>query len=167
MNPAAILAGLARVPAWAWVLAAVLAWGGWQRHQARSVRADFEQARAEAQAARTAGELAAATETARRLKAQQEVTDAEIQRRQKAEAAAAGLRAAEQRLRDQLAAAAAGAASDPAAAGGGPPATVGLLADVLGECTAAVRQLAHEADATRAAGAACQAAYDTLTPGPK
>ena len=162
MNPAALLLQLARVPIWAWALAAVLAWGGWQRYQARSVRAEYTQAQAAAETARVQSQAAAATETARRLKAQQEITDAEIQRRQAAEQAAAGLRTAEQRLRTQLAQSAARAASDPAPAGSGPAAPLSVFADVLGECTTAVRQLAREADATRAAGSACQASYDAL-----
>lgn len=45
------LAGL--VPGWAWLALALLAWGGWQRHQAREQTAAAEQAR-------TSGVLAAA-----------------------------------------------------------------------------------------------------------
>ena len=163
MNPATLLLQLARVPVWAWALAALLAWGGWQRHRANSARAEYQQAQATAQLEQAQSQAAAATESARRLKAHQEITDAEIQRRQAAEAAAAGLRTAEQRLRTQLAQSTARAASDPAPAGSGPPAPVSVLADVLGECTTAVRQLAREADATRAAGRACEASYDALT----
>ena len=42
------------IPWWAWVLAVALAWGGWQRHKAQSVAAEYQRAQASAAAEREA-----------------------------------------------------------------------------------------------------------------
>lgn len=148
---------LSRVPLWAWAIAGLLAWGAWNGHRAKSVREAFDKAKIQA-------EVETARETGRRTARLQEITDAEIIRRRSAEATAARLRASEQRLRDSLAAAQAG--GSPADTGGreAAPSDPGMLADVLGECIGRVRTLALEADATRAAGEACQQSYEALTP---
>lgn len=108
---------------------------------------------------------AAAAETERRVKAQEEITrEATLQAERNAADAASALDAA-RRLRGRLAAIVAGAAaSNPAAAAGcttaGDP--IGVLADVLGRADARAGILASYADAARAAGAACERAYDSL-----
>jgi len=85
---------------------------------------------------------------------------AQTLRRARLDAAAAGraadsLRGHVSTLAGQCASPAAGSASG---AGAGD-----LLADMLGRVEAAGRELAAEADRARAAGAACERAYDALT----
>lgn len=123
----------------------------WEVSDARRAVADAK-ARAEAEA-----------EFNRRLEAQQEAASAaaETLRRARLDAAAAGraadsLRGHVATLAGQCAAPAAGSASG---AGAGD-----VLADMLGRLEAAGRELAAEADRARAAGAACERAYDSLKP---
>lgn len=160
---------MARVPAWAWVMMALAAWGGWHRWQAIDARRSFEQAQATAQAERAESERAAAVETSRRIQRQAEVTHAAQRQAQALRADADAARAALERLRAQLATAAApGAAADPAVAAGSPPApgAPGVLAQLLGQCGERVRSLAAHADAAAAAGSACEASYDALSAKP-
>lgn len=162
----AVLAILRRVPAWLWVVLALLAWGGWQRHQARSIEREHTEAVAAAAAEREAKLQADAAETARRLHAQKEITDDARKKAQALAADAQRARDAEQRLRARLAAIAAHpGAGNPAPADGSPPAseTSALLADMLGRCGARVRELAEYADAARAAGETCERSYEALT----
>lgn len=161
------LRGLAgRVPAWAWALAAALAWGAIQHHRAgaaaRQVLAQ-QQAVAEAHAQQLQAD---ATETARRLAAQQEVTTHAQETATQARADAAAARAAADRLRQRIAARQADARpADPAAAGGGAPApdAYQLLADVLSSVVDEAVGLAALADERGVAGHACERAYDSLT----
>lgn len=157
---------LRRVPAWAWVVLAVLAWGAWQRHQAKSIERKHTQAVAAAAAERETKLQADAAETARRLDAQKGITD-DARKQYKALASDADrARAAEQRLRAQLAALAANPGpSNPATADGSAAAgqTVPVLADMLSRCGRRVRELAEYADAARTAGEACERSYEALT----
>lgn len=161
------LRGLAgRVPAWAWALAAALAWGAIQHHRAgaaaRQVLAQ-QQAAAEAHAQQLQADAA---ETARRLAAQQEVTTRANEIATQARADAAAARAAAERLRQRIAARQADARpADPAAAGASSPAAAGpdLCPDLLGRAVDHARQLAAVADQSRIAGQACERAYDSLT----
>lgn len=157
---------LGLMPPWGWLLmlvATLATAGGWHLRQVHVAR---QEGREEVQQRWNAAELMrqrdSATETARRLKAHQEVTDAEIIRRREAELSVHRLRTADERLRAQLAAIASG--RDPATAGGGQAAAPGarVLADVLDQCRDRVRALVAEADATRAAGASCERSYDAL-----
>jgi hypothetical protein len=156
-----ILAFLRVIPFWVYIVAAVLAWGGYQRYQAKSAAAIYQKAQIDAAKATEAALADNIRETARRLAAQQKATqDAEAQII-KARAAAAGANAAADRLRDRLAAirAAEPRASDPAASSAS---QTDRLADVLGECATRYREVAASADHAIIAGRACEASYQAL-----
>lgn len=160
------LLGLAKgVPIWAWALVAALAWGGWQRHLATSRADTLRKAEASAAAEQIQAAQAAASETARRLQAQEEVTRVAIAKAQSNARAAADARAAAERVRVAAQSLAASAASsDPAAPADCEAARSAgrLLADLLGRAVTRAAVLADHADAARTAGQACQAAYDSL-----
>jgi hypothetical protein len=158
-----VLIGLLRgIPIWAWALAAALAWGGWQKHRATSIAAEFAQARQQAAAEREQALAAAIAETARRLAAQQEATRNADKATLKARSAAASAAVAADGLRSRLAAIKADAgASNPAAAGAG---QTDRLADILGECADHYRGVAAVADRAIIAGQACEQSYLSLTP---
>lgn len=155
------------LPVWLWALLLALGWGAWQRHNAKAVAAEFQQAQQQAAAERERKLAAELAETARRLAANKKVIeDAEqnaARLRADADAAAAG----ERRLRARLAALQANPrAADPAAAGGSAPAgeAIGVLTDVLGRCITRVRELGRFADEAHAAGLACEQSYTSLIP---
>lgn len=145
---AAAMSLLGRLPIWAWAIAALLAWGGWNRLQARHAAADAAAAAASARdhAAAAQGEREARAIEQQRARVAQEKADAYARERQRAAAAAADARTELDRLRDALAAAsAAGAASSPAgSAGGADGASRARL--VVGECSAALHAVAEAAD---------------------
>lgn len=158
---APVLSFLRAIPFWVWLLAAAIAWGGYQRWRANSAAEVYQQAQIEA-ARKTEAALADnIRETARRLAAQQKATqDAELQTA-KARADAGAAAGAAERLRQQLSAlrAASAPAGDTAAAGAG---TTDRLADVLGQCADRYRDVAAAADRAVIAGRACEAAYNAL-----
>lgn len=157
-----ILSVLRAIPWWFYVLAACLAWGGYQRHRANSAAKTYQRAQIEAAKATEAALAENIRETARRLAAQQKATqNAELKlAKARTDASAAG--AAAQRLRDRLGAirAAESSASNPAVAGAG---TTDRLADILGECADRYREVAAAADRAVIAGRTCEAAYSSLT----
>lgn len=158
--------GLLRaVPAWAWVVIAALAYGSWQHHRATAAGQQLlEQHQAAAQAQAQAAS-AALSETVRRMEAQHAIAQQARTEAASAAAAAADLRVAADRLRARLAAATASpSASGPAAAARGPPtqSAADLCQGLLGRTLDAAGQLAAHADASRAAGIACERAYETL-----
>lgn len=156
---------LGRVPVWAWMLAAVLAWGAWHRYQARTEREAFEAAKIAAAAERAASEAAAAAESLRRRRVQQEALDAAHLKTADLERAAAAAAGAAERLRARLAAAQAASCTGGAtAAGGGASAgaATDLQADVQRRLDEALRGVARYADAARLAGELCAASYDAL-----
>jgi len=157
------------VPWRVWLLVVALAWGGWQRHQAKSAAERYAKAAATAAAEREAQLIADAQETARRLQLQKGATDAAKQKTLALAADVARARSNEQRLLEQLAAVQANAGpGHPPAAPGSPAATAttGMLADLLGKCVGRVRRLAEHLDASRTAGETCEASYDALTAKP-
>jgi hypothetical protein len=157
------------VPWWVWLAVAFLAWGGWQRHQAKSAAAKYTDAVTAAAAERETKLVEDAQETARRLQVQKGITNAAQQKAQAMAADVARARTSEQRLLEQLAAIQANTgAGDPAAPAGSPPAgaSTGMLADLLGRCVGRVRRLAEGLDASRTAGETCEASYDALTAKP-
>jgi hypothetical protein len=157
-----ILGLLRVVPWWAWALAAALAWGGWQKHRATSIAAEFALAQQQASAEREQALAASIAETSRRLTAQQEATRRADSSLLKARGAAASAAGAADSLRARLAAIQADAgASHPAAAGAG---QTNRLAELLGECADRYRGVASAADRAIIAGQACEASYIALTP---
>lgn len=158
---APVLSVLRAIPFWVWLLAAAIAWGGYQRWRANSEAEVYQQAQIEA-AKKTEAALADnIRETARRLAAQQKATqDAELQTA-KARADAGAAAGAAERLRQQLISlrAASAPAGDSTAAGAG---TTDRLADVLGQCADRYRDVAAAADRAVIAGRACEAAYNAL-----
>lgn len=158
-----ILAVLRAIPWWAYVIAACLAWGGYQRYRANSAAKVYQQAQIEA-AKRTEAALAEnIRETARRLAEQQKATQDAEAKTNKARADAAAAAGAAERLRQRLDAirAASAPAGDPAAAVAG---QTGRLADVVGQCADRYREVAAVADRAVIAGRACEAAYQALIP---
>lgn len=144
-----ILLGLVRkVPPIVWLIAALLAWGGWQRHNATVSTRQAEQAKASAAAHAAA---ASAERQARELE-QTYTTNA----RSAADAYAKNLqsaRAAADRSRNGLDGLRVAIASAPGAcqAGKAPSAPGGFdgaaeLRTVLGRCAASLQQLAAVAD---------------------
>ena len=156
-----ILAFLKAIPWWAYAVAACLAWGGYQRHQAKSAAKVYQQAQIEA-AKRTEAALAEnIRETARRLAEQLKATrDAEA-KTIKARSDAAAAAGAAERLRQRLDAirAASAPASDTTTSGAG---TTDRLAEVLGQCTDRYREVAAAADRAVIAGRACEDSYNAL-----
>lgn len=162
---AAVRALLGRVPLWAWVLAVVLAWGAWNRHQARSVRAEFDQAKVAAAAERAASAAEAAVESSRRRRVQQEAVDAANLKSAQLERSLAASADAGQRLRQRLAALdAQRCAGHPAAASGSPAASaaVDLRSELSRRLDEAADGVARFAERAAIAGEACERAYDAL-----
>lgn len=131
------------------------------------VREGRAQDRAAAAAAAASGIAAARAEESRRHAALQEIADAANldAARARDDAAAAARAAGGLRQRAaQLAAGCGATAGDPAAATGSAPAAGAglLLADLLGRADDRAGGLAAYADQARAAGIACERAYDSL-----
>lgn len=154
---------LGRIPVLAWVLMAVLAWGGWQRWQVIRQADELRTVTAQVEAANAA--VLAATETARRATALQEIVNEQTLKLDAARADAAAATAAGQRLRAQLAAyrRTAGQDSTSAAIRSATSTSASVLADLLSRCSERREELAQYADIARGAGKTCERAYDALT----
>lgn len=147
----AVLGILRVVPIWAWVLAAMLAWGGWQKHRAE------RSTKAAAVAEQRAAVEAATAEAERQARAQEQdfadrarsAADAYSKQVAEVRASAGRARVGLDSLRDAVAATTVcPAASNPAAAGRTDGAAG--LRIVVGECAAALSQVAEAADASDA-----------------
>ena len=136
------------VPWWAWGLAAVVAWGGWQRHVATKAT----KAAAQAEQRATVEALAAEAERKERELEQtytvnaRTAADAYAQNLRAARVAADRARDSHDRLRDAIAATAPpSCAGSPSAAASAVDGTA-QLRKVLGSCATALRDLAAAAD---------------------
>lgn len=154
------LALLRRVPIWAWVLLALLAWGGFQRHQAKAVAAKFAAAQQQAAKEREAELARSLAVAAQRLNDQQENIRHANQATEHARADTASSAGAAERLRQRLAAEQARArAADSAAAAAS---AADRIAEAFGSCVAEYRSVAAIADAAIIAGQLCERDYDSL-----
>ena len=158
MNP--VFAILRAIPIWAYVVALVLAWGGFQKHRA-TVAAGVVAAQAQKAAQEREAALAAAIqERDRRLSAQVEVVthaNAEIDR---VKADAGRTLSERDRLRARLASL---QARRPGAGASAPAASpTDSLPDLLGQCADRYASVAAEADRAVVAGLACQQSYESL-----
>jgi Protein of unknown function (DUF2514) len=158
---ASVLSFLKAIPFWVYLLVAVVAWGGYQRYQAKSAAAVYQKAQIDAAKATEAALAENIRETARRLAEQTKVTQDAETKLAKARAAAAAADGAAGRLRQRLDAirAASAPAGDPAVAGAS---TTDRLADVLGQCADRYRAVAASADRAIIAGHSCEASYQAL-----
>ena len=136
------------VPWWGWVLAAFLAWGGWQRHVA--TKATKAAAQAEQRAA--VHEVAAKAERKERQLEQtytdnaRTAADAYAQNLVAARVAADRARTSHDQLRDAIAATATGSCPRAPAATASAADGTAELRKVLGSCATALRELAEAAD---------------------
>lgn len=161
-----LLGIFARVPIWAWALAALLAWGGYHRHQARATVAQLKEEHAQADLANANAERDRALEGARRLNAKQKVIDDALKKRDAAAAAARAAESARLLVNDQLDALQAEAGRRDTAAGGqcaSAEERAGLYAELYRSADLRAGQIADEAEGYRAAGEACERSYESLS----
>jgi predicted phage gp36 major capsid-like protein len=136
------------VPVWAWALAALLAWGAFQKHRATSAT------KAAAVAEQQAAIEAATAEAERQARAQEQAfadnarkaSDEYTRKVNAARAAAADARTALDGLRDTIAAAPTCSAGQSAAPASGPNGAGNIYAELLGSCATTLQGLAAEAD---------------------
>lgn len=141
-----------KLPAWAWALMLVAAWGAWHRWRGQSAMRTLEVAKIEAQ---VQGE--------RRVKELEGIAHEARQEMELRKAAADRARAQQRKLHAQVADLAARAA--PACRGEADADPIGLLAIVLGRADERAGRLAEIADEARARGSACERAYDATVGG--
>lgn len=156
---------LGGIPLWAWALGALLAWGGYHRHQARTVVTQLKDEHAQAALANATAEADRALEGNRRLNAKQGVIDDALKKRDAAAAAARAAESARLLVNDQLDALQAEAGRrDPAAGGQCAPAEAraGLYAELYRSADLRAGLIAGEAEGYRAAGEACERSYESL-----
>ncbi|RTL06511.1 MAG: hypothetical protein EKK62_12845 [Acidimicrobiia bacterium] len=136
------------VPVWVWIVAACLAWGGWQRHRATSATkaAAVAEQRAAVEAATSEAERAARAQEQAYAENARAAADAYAANLERSRAAAGAARSELDRLR--VAVAAAGSASGPAPSASAPGRSDGAtqLRLVVGECAAALSEVAAHAD---------------------
>lgn len=153
---------------------AVLAFGHHERDVGRAeVRAEWHADQAQQLAAQVADHERVAAETQRRISAMQEIVNDATAQKTAALADAGSARAERDRLRQQqaryVASVRAGLApADSASAPGSPSAgaALDLLSDLFGESDEGAGIMAAAVDSARAAGLACQRAYESLTSAP-
>lgn len=154
----AIAGGLLKaIPAWAFAIAACLAWGSWQHHRATAAGARALAVQRELDGTRATAAQAKVDAMARQLETQKETVHvAQLEAaRNSADAAAAG--DALRRLRQRAATAGrSGAASTPATGSEAAGTPGPVCADLLIRAGEAAGQLAAYADRARTAGEACE-----------
>lgn len=170
MSWLAIRALLGGVKWYVWVIALVMAWGAWNRHQFRSERTEFNNAKVAAAAESAASAAEAARETSRRLFRQQEIVDAANQKTSGLETALRNRTGAVGQLQARLAALEAQrCAGDPATPEGraSAAAAADLSAYVRRRLDEATDGVGEFADRAAIAGEACESAADSLKKPPK
>jgi hypothetical protein len=161
----AVMAFAKGVPILAWALMAALAWGAYQRHDAKSQERQKHAVIAKVAAEEAEGLRATIAESKRRVAAHQEIASAAQARVEELERSAAAARVVVGRVRPAATAYAASAVSRGASAPGDCKAAedaANLFAELLGRTANRAAELADLADRSRAAGQACEASYDTL-----
>lgn len=155
-----ILGLLKSIPIWVWVVAAALAWGGWQRHSATATAEEFAKAKATAAAEREHALSESIKETERRLVAQKEITQNADTQLAKAKASASAASSAVTDLMRKLATikAVAESLNTPTFESS----QTSLLTDLLGSCVSEYRHVAQVADESIIAGQACEQSYTSL-----
>lgn len=164
---APVMAIVRGIPIWAWALVACLAWGGYQRHNARAQERAKNAIIQQVAAEEAAALRASIAESERRAQAHQEIASAAQAKIADLERSHAAVRAVSTRVRTAAVAVAASAAASNSAPAGGcqaSDAAAGMLAELLGRAADRAALLANLADRSRAAGQACEAAYNALTP---
>jgi hypothetical protein len=156
-----ILSFVKLVPFWVWILAAVLGWGGWQKHQATANAAKMQAQQAEIAAETQKALQESIAETARRLSAQQEVARNAEEHAAIAKVDAANAAGAAAKLRARLSAIASSSASSGASAPAG-RASDGL-SNLLADCADRYSSVAAAADRAIIAGTHCVGAYEALS----
>jgi len=166
--PLKLLGGvLSKVPWYGWVIAVAVALAAWNRHQARSVRADFEQAKTAAAAERAASAAEARLHEQHREAEKKGAIDAARNQAARDRAALADQRTAARQLRDRLAALEARACGgDPGAGGGSQGAAEArdLSAYLRRRLDEAEEGTIEFADGTARARATCERQYRSLRP---
>jgi len=163
---APILSFLKLIPWWVYVLAAILAWGGYQKALATHRATELATQAQKVAQSREKALADALVESSRRAAAQTKVVRDAEQSKIVAVGAAASAAAAADSLRQQLESdRSARAANDPgfAIAGSAASSPIGMLAIVLGQCVSRVQVLAEYADISRISGKACVQAYNSLS----
>lgn len=154
------------VPIWAWAIAAAVGWGAWQKHQAAEAADSLRLKEAAAATQREQGLRDSFNQTERRLNAQNKVVQNATIKIARANAAAASAAGAGERLRARLAVVNASQCAPGAAAavsGQAASSPADLREYVQRRLDDAADQLARHADDARAAGQACEQAYDALS----
>ena len=153
------------VPWWVWAAVVVVAWGGWQRHNATvaTKRAAQAEQRAAVEAATAAAEAQARQLEQTYTANVRSAADGYAQNLRAARAAADRARAGHDGLRDAIAAVPACPASPGASAPRGPDGTAELRS-VLGSCAASLQQLAALADEDAAKLKGLQDYVKAITP---
>jgi len=149
---APVWAVLRGAPVLVWVVIACLAWGGYQRHNAKTqtaARAAAEKAAA-VQAVAAAEQAKAREREAELSEATRKAADAYRSDLARRAAAAAAVRADRDRLFDAVAATTGTCAATPGAAAASGTDGAAALRVVVRECTAALSQVAEAADAADA-----------------
>lgn len=168
MNPLLLpklLGWIAKVPWYAWVIAALLAWGGVHKHRAAAAKAEFQAAQVKAREEQAEQKAKDDAQSARRTKVIMEAADAANLKAQTARDDAVRARSTLDRVLNTLVAHPpdSGASSAAIAASSAPATDTGSVpAELLRRCGAQYLEMAAIADQRGTPGATCERSYDSL-----